>query len=57
MLGPLVCPIGACCDMHGKIENGVAFIIGLFGMSLADAIAAWIKSGDFINAVRGKVGL
>lgn len=35
----------------------VAFALGMFAMSLADATFKWIKSGALWKAVKGRVGL
>lgn len=42
--------------LHGNIEHGIAFFLGLFSMSLADALYGQIKSGALLDLIRGRPG-
>lgn len=40
-----------------SMTGAVGFALGLFSMSLIDALAAAIKSGQLLAAVKGRLGL
>lgn len=44
-------------NMTGNFENGISFFVGLYGMSLIDALYSSIKDGTLIATIKQKVGL
>lgn len=49
--------VQAFVDIKGGYMDGVSFFIGLYGMSLIDALYTPIRDGTLIAKIRGKVGL
>lgn len=48
--------VGLLLEMHGTVENAVAFFLGLYAMSLIDQLYSQIKSGAVFEAIRGRFG-
>ena len=51
---PMLISVMALSD---HVSSGMAFFLGLFGMSLIDAVFAQIKDGRLIEGIKAKFGL
>lgn len=46
--------------LTGRVVGGLAFMLGIVGMSFVDAVAIWVKSGkigEMLDRAKGKAGL